>query len=282
MQPLYTEIEFKSSGYRRLLPLKCLHCERSFLRQKQRIQQVLSKHGHETMDFCSKQCQGLHSQRPTIKIECSHCKKPFFRNRKQTGIPFCSRTCRSTYFGLLTKKNYVVSVICKQCHKSFPKTSKEIRESPNHFCSHSCHAKWQNAHKTTGTRVSKLEKWLQEQPQILYSTLEFHFTRTDTINAELDIYIPSLKLAFELNGIFHYEPIYGPEKLTKMQTNDHRKMLACAEHGIELCIIDISHQKYFKQQSSTKFLDIIKQLINSRLLSAYNERTSITITKSPF
>lgn len=59
----------------------------------------------------------------------------------------------------------------------------------------------------------------------------------------MDIYIPVLSLAFELNGIFHYEPIYGEGKLLSIQNNDDRKFQACLEHDIELCIINSSEQK---------------------------------------
>ena len=92
--------------------------------------------------------------------------------------------------------------------------------------------------------------------------LEFHFNRKDAINGELDIFIPSLKLAFELNGIFHYEPIYGPEKLGKIQNNDLRKSQACLERGIELCLIDVSSMTYFKPIKGRKFLNIIQNIIN--------------------
>jgi hypothetical protein len=161
------------------------------------------------------------------------------------------------------------SLSCNQCNKYFEKRPAEIRSTKHNFCSHSCHAQWQNTHKTKGTRVSKLEVWLQTQLPALYPSIEFHFNRTDAINAELDIFIPSIKLAFELNGIFHYEPIYGPEKLASTQNNDNRKILACAERGIGLCIIDVSHQKYFKEQSSMKFLDIIKNIIDLKLSGVF-------------
>jgi hypothetical protein len=85
--------------------------------------------------------------------------------------------------------------------------------------------------------------------------------------SELDIYIPSLKLAFELNGIFHYEPIFGNEKLNKIQKNDNNKFLKCQEKNISLCIIDTSSQKYFKEQTSKKILDIIINIINQHLAS---------------
>ncbi len=141
----------------------------------------------------------------------------------------------------------------------------QIKRSKHNFCSQSCAARHSNSHKTKGTRVSKLERWLAEQLPALYPALEFHFNRKDTINGELDIYIPALRLAFELNGIYHYEPIYGPEKLASIQSNDCRKMQACLEHGIELCILDVSSMTYFKPSKADRFLQVVKHIIDTRL-----------------
>jgi len=107
--------------------------------------------------------------------------------------------------------------------------------------------------------------WLEQQLPALYPSLEFHFNRKDAIISELDIYIPSLKLAFELNGIFHYEPIYGPEKLAQIQNNDERKYQACIERGIELCLIDVSSFSYFKISGAERYLDMMKSIINKKL-----------------
>ena len=96
-------------------------------------------------------------------------------------------------------------------------------------------------------------------------TLEIKYNHKEAINAELDIYIPSLRVAFELNGIFHYEPIYGHDKLAAIQNNDSRKFQACLEKNIELVIIDTSHENYFKEKASRKYLDIILKIINIKL-----------------
>ena len=122
-------------------------------------------------------------------------------------------------------------------------------------------------HKKYGIRRSKLEKWLEEKLIAMYPSLEFHFNRKDTILSELDIYLPSLKLAFELNGIYHYEPIHGSDVLSSIVNNDNRKFQACLERGIELCIIDSSKQKYFKESTCTPFLQIISSVINTKLVS---------------
>jgi hypothetical protein len=108
---------------------------------------------------------------------------------------------------------------------------------------------------------------LQQKLPKLYPDLEFHFNRKDAINSELDIYIPSLQLAFELNGIYHYEPIHGEEKLNQIQNNDNRKFAACIENNISLCIIDASIMKNFKEHKANDFLNIIKNVINQKYLA---------------
>ena len=157
------------------------------------------------------------------------------------------------------------NVTCKQCGNEFLKLNSATITSPNHFCTKSCAATYNNTHKTTGNRRSKLEVWLEEKLTTLYPTIKFDFNKKDVINSELDIYIPELKLAFELNGIFHYEPIYGEDKLKQITNNDNRKYQACIENEIELCIIDASKLKYFKESNCIKYLDIIANIINLKI-----------------
>lgn len=228
MIPLYTENEFESSKSTDKLPLKCKYCDSVFHRTKYYIQGSLNPNKlKQTGDFCSHKC---------VKR---------YNDKKNNRTP---------------KK-----VNCKQCNKEFLKLANQIKKSPNHFCSQSCAAIYNNTHKKHGTRTSKLEAYLQKVLPEKYPDLEFHFNRKDAINSELDIYIPSLKLAFELNGIFHYEPIYGQDKLDKIQNNDQRKFAACIENNISLCIIDTSSQNYFKESTSQKFVDIICNIINKNL-----------------
>jgi len=173
---------------------------------------------------------------------------------------FCSRLCVNNF----RYKDSSSIVKCNSCGVFFSKLNNQIRRSVNQFCSRSCAGTYNNAHKIKGTRRSKLEVWLEKQLKELYPTLEVLYSDKTTINSELDIYIPSLKLAFELNGVFHYEAIFGEDKLEQIRNNDDRKFQACLEKGIELCIIDTSNQKYFKEYSSQKYLDIITTIINNK------------------
>lgn len=212
--------------------------------------------------------------RDLITLECYQCKGMFEKlkcevNRvkvklnttqwKGQTLNCCSRKCANEY----NKRGKLYS--CTYCGKTVYRQLSDSKKTKHIFCTQSCAAVYNNTHKTTGNRRSKLEIWLEQKLPKLYPNLEFHFNRKDTINSELDIYIPSLKLAFELNGIFHYEPIYSEKKLQQIQTNDDRKFQACIEKNIELCIIDTSTLNYFKESNVIPFLDIIVKIINEKI-----------------
>jgi len=206
------------------------------------------------------------------KLNCCQCQKEYGvgKNRfygakyalKKVNLKYyCSKECRYLGIGRKEPKN----VICLNCNKEFKKKISELRKTSNSFCCKSCAATYNNKNKTHGTRRSRLEIYLEEELKYKYNDLDIHFNRKDTINSELDIYIPSMKLAFELNGIFHYEPIYGDKKLNQIRNNDTRKFQACLEKGIEMCIIDVSSLSYFKPANAKKFLDIVCGLIDSKI-----------------
>lgn len=203
-------------------------------------------------------------------LTCMHCNKEFEVNARKYHLAkshykhynkryFCSENCRLAARG--AKK--VLPINCTNCGKIFLPTNNPDKrcKSKNKFCCHSCAAIYNNTHKTKGNRRSKLEKWLEEKLSILYSDLEIKYCDKTIINSELDIYIPSFKLAFELNGIYHYEPIHGQDKLEQIQRNDANKFQLCQENNISLCVIDTSQHKYVTEKSSKKYLDIIVEII---------------------
>jgi hypothetical protein len=203
-----------------------------------------------------------------LQCLCSECNEPFYvikklvtqelsKNRKR--IQFCSKTCK------YKKQNTQINVVCLQCNINFTKIKAEV--SLNNFCSRSCAVTYNNKHKTHGTKRSKLESWIEEELSSLYPDLYIEYNQKTAIQSELDIYIPSLNLAFELNGIFHYEPIFGNKKLSQIQDNDISKSKSCIDAGIDLCIIDTSQMIHFKSLKAQKFLNIICNIIKERLTS---------------
>ena len=217
-----------------------------------------------------RQWLSISSRNDTIEVTCEFCSSSIVKTKRniteslRKGATFitCSRLCGSR-IKTLTR----TQVTCQHCKVSLSVTPSRLRKTKFQyvFCSASCSAIYHNTHKITGNRRSKLETWLETALTLKYPLLVFKFNDKETINSELDIYIPSLNIAFELNGIFHYEPIYGSEKLQSIQNNDDRKFQACLEHGIELCIIDTAAQKRFTEQSSQKYLEIIVTILESKL-----------------
>jgi len=205
-----------------------------------------------------------------ITLRCKLCNLDFnleagyvrtmIRGKTRSKQYCCSRNCARIYKTLGVRDYALQEIGCMGCLRMFKRKARRQK-----FCCQSCATTYTNTHKTYGIRRSKLEKYIEEQLTILYPDLEIFYNRKDAINSELDIYIPSFKLAIELNGIFHYEPIFSQEQLSKCQNNDQRKMQACIEHGIELCIIDTSSHTYVTNRTSQKYLDIITDLINYKL-----------------
>jgi len=224
MKKLFTNQEYLSAHYTDTLPCQCYQCSNTFYPTKHSITQEIRQN----------------------------------RNR----IKYCSTICNSV--AQTINKSTKIKLYCKYCNKEIYKTPLMINKSINHFCSQSCSGTYNNKHKTHGTRRSKLEVYLEDQLTQKFADLEIHFNRKDTIGSELDIYVPSLNLAIELNGIFHYEPIFGSNKLNQIQANDFSKSKACFDKEIDLCVIDTSQQKRFTESSSQVFLNIITDIINQR------------------
>ena len=225
MIKLYTEEEFENAKPMDKLPLQCECCGETFYVVKKWLKYCYTNEEHSN------------------------------RNK------YCSNKC---YYKTRTTKFLTQ---CAECGKEIYVKLGEHRKSKSglHFCSKSCAVKYNNTHKTKGCRRSKLEKYIEEKLSLLYPNIEILYNVKSIINSELDIYIPSLKLAFELNGIFHYEPIFGENKLHKIQNNDENKFKKCIENDISLCVIDTSSFKYFKEQNAIKYLNIITNIINSKI-----------------
>lgn len=215
----------------------------------------------------------LSKSQDKLPCKCEYCNNTFYKMKKyishelktnKNEIRFCSFSCRTKMC-----KGEAITTSCSYCMKEIKKQKNAINNSKsgNVFCSKSCATSYNNIHKKHGNRRSKLEIWLEEQLTTLFPNLKILYNNKEIINSELDIYIPHFKLAFELNGIFHYEPIFGSDKLVKIQNNDKRKFQACLENKIELVLIDVSSFGYFKIKNAKKYLDIIINIINLKFQS---------------
>ena len=120
-----------------------------------------------------------------------------------------------------------------------------------------------NKNKRFGTRRSRFEIYVEQQLSIIYPNLIVEYNGKSAINAELDIYIKELSLAIEIDGIFHFKPIYGKDKLKRIQILDKKKDEICAELNIALVRIDVSEMGPSKEVNMLPYFNVITSLIDT-------------------
>ena len=233
--------------------VNCYDCNKSFLVWKCRTQNyfrcnecvVINKNTIKEKNIKIKQ-----TPEPKI-LKCKICSNEF---QTVTNRIYCTDKCRHEAY-----KKY--EHICQGCNKNFKSSEKNSK-----FCSNSCKSISLNlsvyAHKAGGKSRSKIELFLEDKLKNDFPNLKMDFNQTTAIGSELDIYIPELKIAIELNGIIHYEPIYGEATLIRTQKNDKKKMITCQEYGIELIVINMGNKgltKALKNEIYEKVYSIIER-----------------------
>jgi len=222
----YSEEEFNSAKQKDFLKIGCEYCSEIFLARFADVKYVLKYNGNP---------------------------------KGNTKLRYCSHKCWQKQ----SKIDNWTKVSCLQCNKKFEKKNSALKKVPNSFCSKTCAVTYNNINKKYGTRRSKFECWLGQELPKKYSNLDFVFNGKEAAGSELDIYIPSLKLAIEVQGIFHFEPIYGEEKLKQIQENDLKKSQSCLSNNIDLHLIDVSTMKNSSivnfEKYSIQIYDILDQ-----------------------
>lgn len=76
---------------------------------------------------------------------------------------------------------------------------------------------------------------------------------------ELDFYLPSLNLAIEWNGVYHFKNVRGADKLKKIQDSDKAKILLCKAKGIRLIVVeDLTSSKTFINHTISRLIEEIR------------------------
>jgi len=200
--------------------------------------------------------------RQMLPLECEVCFSVFYKKKHYLQCKgrhsFCSRKCQYKAQESFIEKE------CAWCNKKVKRSLNQAKKSKtgNIFCNESCAASFNNRNKTSGTRTSKLEHWLKKELLKVLPNEKIIFNGKKTIGSELDIYFPERNIAFEINGIFHYKPIYGEEKFRKIQQSDKEKREKCRQKQIDLIEIDTREQKYFTVETSKPFLNKILEKLN--------------------
>lgn len=211
-------------------------------------------------NYCSRSC--FHKSKICrVEINCMWCgvlfskKKSLFSYRENH---FCSRVCSSKF---QDKKD---DVECFVCGKQFKKSHYKSKNKPRHCCSLDCVKVLNNNFKDWGSSRSKLEFAIENHLGIIFSVLDIRYNKTDT-GYELDIFIPDLKLAIEINGIHHYENIFKNNRFERTQQIDREKIVKCNELGINLIVIDVSRDGQSKRIQAQRISEV-EQIIRDRII----------------
>jgi hypothetical protein len=169
---------------------------------------------------------------------------------------FCSKDCCNKFIDQKT------STECFVCSKSFYLAPYRIKASSRHFCSVDCFSEFKRTKKDWGSTRSKLEVAIEEHLKNIFS-FDILFNKRE-IGYELDIYIPHINLALEINGIFHYKPIYDEKHFLRTQHIDKEKSEECQKRNIKLVIIDVSNDGKSKIIQAQRIEEVVK-IINDRI-----------------
>jgi len=200
-------------------------------------------------------------QRPTVEIICEHCGQPFLKERRlmnRVAHHFCSSRCDGLYHRNREQKE------CTECHTTFERFPSQSQKTALSFCSHKCSATYYNRLRRRSRR-SKIEGEFFDRLQSAFP--ELHMVPNDKSllqGLEADIAIPDLNTVIEWNGVVHYHPIYGDEKLKAIQTRDAEKMQKASDLGIRLIVIsDADSSRKTLDRAYSDVRSIIASLLGS-------------------
>lgn len=260
MKLLVSQEEFNNKNTKDLVPCECEECKCVFYLQKHYI--IKNKNR-----FCSRRCSN-HFKNKNLRheVKCSNCNKIFSKINsliKRSKKHFCSVSCKKSFIKNNTK---LLELECLYCKIKFNRPPYNLNKTGKHFCSISCASKYTVPRRSDRHFRSKLEIYLEDKLVNQYKDVGFEFNNRSIIGCELDIYIPSLKLAFEINGTHHYKPIYGLLRFNQTENMDKKKINLCEQKEIRLIIINTSKDGTFSEQDGDKYFNFISSILNEYII----------------
>lgn len=141
MKILTPKETFDQLGSRSPVDIECLNCNKTFQRNKHRVQDYIKK-GNHSGAFCCQDCAGQYKTKiNTINTTCKLCNSPIIRQKSDTnnsGNHFCNNSCSAKYYNQF-KQTKFTKLTCPQCNTIFERKTYDIHiENKRHFCSRKC------------------------------------------------------------------------------------------------------------------------------------------------
>jgi hypothetical protein len=268
--------------------------ERLLFSCKQCGTQILKKQSEirgQANIFCSHHCSARHQRGnafgPQMKLVCQFCStlKPVNEKTYQKFLTtqefFCQHDCKVNNYRKISKeKNTQLHhtelkkgdiTNCPECQKEFMIKERKPTKHGKRYCSKSCRMRHFNLHYYTyaQSNSSYPENYLFSLLTAEFPNLNIQKNNRTFLQRglELDIFIPQLNLAIEINGPVHYKPIFGEERLADVKQKDQIKILELRSKQVQLIVLNVSElTKLHAQQSfiENEFSNI-KILINKLL-----------------
>ena len=226
-------------------PKKCVNCDN------------IISYDNKNNKFCNHSCSATYTNKRRPKKE----KKEKFIKVNKTLIKLTlNKNVVEVKKNEKTKK-YRIIWNCPVCNKNLELTLGDANKRK--YCSGTCRNKINNQ-LINGNR-SKAEMSLELNLKKNFTNLEMSFNNRVIMsgNKELDVYVPSLQLAIEWNGIYHYKNFRGEEFLEKTQKQDSKKVEECKEKHIELYVVkDLTSSDKFIRIEIDKIIEYIQSKLN--------------------
>ncbi len=169
------------------------------------------------------------------------------------------------------RRGRIIEINCKNCQKTFS-IKEHLTKGKNRYCSIPCSRvgsiKTRNQNFKGFKHRSKFELECEKRLSILYPEMEINYNRQGIIDYELDIYIPSLNLAIEINGACHYIKIAKKFNLERKQAIDREKIELCKKAYVDLYVLNTSKMQFPKDNDI--YFNMIKNFIDTKLKTINN------------
>lgn len=214
--------------------------------------------------------------------KCEQCNNELSYDKKQNR--FCSHSCATTFnnskrpkknvepkikkkklISVITKKgdkveivkNKLVTYKCPVCDKEEKVTEYIFHKKK--YCSGTCRNKINNLMLTGST--SKSEKYLLDEIKKEFPDILIKPNNRNVLNGlEIDIYLPTLKIGIEWNGIYHHKDVHKDGSYERIKNSDERKLKLADEKKINLIVInDLTSSPKFMKEKTNEIIEYIRK-----------------------